>query len=242
MQQRYGKHPRDAGKKARPNRAVQADAQADEQQPIAGEWVPPTRTPSRLVRLLRKLGLALLAAIALSLAYIMLLLGEPIQTLEEALPPLPEERIQVPMAPLDILGSEDLSTVAPTFGKPVLALYNNMLPLQKVTLSDTAFGGSYARRAVLLYTLPSGETLTLESIRPTAAAALMNSRDFRLHAGEMYMLAGMEAARMDSNESVCIFAQSDQAAYAITCPVSALEELKGIIRQTTLLQHVNTET
>ena len=38
-------------------------------------------------------------------------------------------------------------------------------------LFDTAFHGGYARRMQLTYAFATGETLTVESIRPTAAVS-----------------------------------------------------------------------
>lgn len=126
--------------------------------------------------------------------------------------------------------------MAATFGKPMMVLYGDGLALQKVSLYDTAFQGGYARRATLTYAFADGQLLTVDSIRPTAAAALLGGKDFSLRVDGMHALAGMDAAWMESGKSICVFGKSDQAVYAVTCPSAHEAELSALLKQTTLLQ------
>ena len=218
-----------------PRQAEQKRDALPVQKPITdeGELV---KRPSKVRLFLRRLGVMLLIGIALAMTYVFLLMGEP-NVDSDAAPrtALREEAITVPIAAVEAPGGAQLATMAATFGKPLLALYGEPLPLQKVTLYDTAFKGGYARRATLLYETEDGQAIKLESIRPTAAVTLLNHQDSSLYAGNIYSLAGMEAARMDSPNEVCIFAKSDEVVYAVSGPVAYFQEMSALIRQTTLL-------
>ena len=203
------------------------------QKPVTDEWDVP-RKPSKVRRFFQRLGTGILLVIALGIVYVFLLTGEPF---EEVAPveTVREEKIQVPMAALEAGGGGDLSTVAINFGKPLLVMYDQGLQLEKVSLSDTAFQGGYARRATLLYRFSDGQSLTLESIRPTAAAELLPHEGGSLYAADKYRLAGLEAARLDGSAAVSIFGKSEEAAYAVICPREHRGELDALLRQTALL-------
>jgi len=191
--------------------------------------------PSRFRRILKRGGFILLLCVAVSLAYLFLLLGEPDRE-GEPVAAVQEERIIVPMAPVEEAGNADLFAIAGLFGKPILNLYAGALPLAKAALYDTAVGGGYARRVVLSYSFLDGETIRLESIRPTAAAILLEHEGASLQAQSIFSLAGMNAARMDSAELICIFTQSAEVVYAAYCPQSHAAELGTLLKQTTLLE------
>ncbi len=205
-----------------------------QQKPVTDEENTPKPTPRWQV-VLKRVGLGFLLLTALVMAYLFLLLGEPDNAAQDVPKPV-EEAIRVPMAAMEAQADADMGTVSATFGKPLLMLYGNALPLQKMTLYDTAFGGGYARRATLSYAFPDGQILLADRIRPTAAAALLGSAGKSLSMAGIYGLAGFDAARMDDGETICVFAQSEEAVYAITCPSAHAQDLAGILKQTTLWQ------
>lgn len=191
--------------------------------------------PARWKVILKRIGIILLVTLALAMAYLFLLLGEPDNAAVD-IPAVQEETIRVPMAAVEARGDADLTNMAATFGKPILVLYGNMLPLSKINLYDTAFEGGYARRATLSYAFEDGQILKVESIRPTAAAALLKGSGNTLRVDSLYAMAGMDAVRMEAGDALCILAQSDQAVYAITCPASHSADIAALLKQTTLWQ------
>lgn len=204
------------------------------QKPVTDD-VEQQKQPSKLRVVLTRIGAVLLIVVALSMAYIFLLLGEP-EEMVDLNPQMSEELIRVPVQAVEAQGNADLSVVAATFGKSVLVLYGNPIPLQKVVLSDTAFQGGYARRATFLYAFEDGQLFKMESIRPTAAAALLGTAGASLSVSNIYSLAGLDAARMDTAESIYIFGKSEEAVYAVTCPASHAADLAALMKQTTLLE------
>ena len=133
----------------------------------------------------------------------------------------------MPMGALEIPGEANLQNLANTFGQPVMALYGGPA-LERARVYDTAFGGGYARRVTLTYAFDDGTQLTVESI------TLLGS-GYSLSVRSLYALGGLDAARMDGGGQICIFGQSDTAAYAVLCPEEHESDLNSVLRQTTLI-------
>lgn len=202
-----------------------------QQQPVTDEE-PAEKKPSRLRLILLRTAVAVLLVIALVFAYLFLLLGEPDE--ETKYVDLPDEAlITMPMGALEIPGEANLQTLANTFGQPVMALYGGP-SLERARVYDTAFGGGYARRVTLTYAFDDGTRFTVESIRPTSAITLLGS-GYSLSVRSLYALGGLDAARMDGGGQICIFGESDTAAYAVLCPEGHEDDLNTLLRQTTLI-------
>ncbi|MDO5145367.1 MAG: hypothetical protein Q4E72_12350 [bacterium] len=220
--------PRRAAPNALKDREKPRDA-LPTQQPITDDE-PLPRAPSRLRRIIRRALLILLSVLALAFVYVVLLLGEP-ENADDDLTAQPQQRITTPMSAIETPGEANIPTLSASFGEPILTLYGG-LPMQKARIYDTAFEGAYARRVTLTYAFDDGALLTLESIRPAAALTLLRNADYRLDASTLYALGGLEAALMQSPSTICVFAQSANAAYALLCPVSHADDLTAILRQT----------
>ena len=131
-------------------------------------------------------------------------------------------------------GAEDVPLLAASFAKPVLTLQTD-LALRKATLYDTAFAGGYARRVTFVYAFADGQTLTAESIRPVAAATLLGGGGYSLSINQRYTMAGLDAVRMDSASTICVFAKGEGAVYAINCPKAHQEELPQLLKSLLLM-------
>ena len=155
------------------------------------------RKPSRFIR---RAAWCVLVVLALAFCYVFLLLGEPD---EEAkyMPKTQEESIVMPMSALDMPGETDVQKLADSFGLPVLALHQQ-LSMYKSRIYDTAFDGAYARCVTITYTFEDGQTLLVESMRPTSAVALLGRDDYRLDASALYTMGGLNAARMHNDTQI----------------------------------------
>lgn len=208
------------------------DAPLPQQQKVTDEEIIVKKT-SPFVRLLGRIGLALLLVLALVSAYLFLLLGEPDEEVKN-LPKVVEGTIPMSMGALEVPGQSNVENLADTFGEPVLSIAQG-LSMQKARVYDTAFQGNYARRVTLTYAFEDGKILTAESIRPTAAVTLLKQDGYELDAFSLYTLGGLNAARMDNDTQVCVFGQSDTAVYAVICPREHAEDLNSLLRFTTLI-------
>jgi len=220
------KRPQTKGRKPAPKPPRPAVTPVDDD-------APAPRRQSLPVRILKRIGLALLVVLALTFAYIFLLLGEPDDEVKYLPEETPEERILVSMNALDMPGATDPGRLAEAFEQPVLVLEQGAA-MYKTRIYDTAFENEFARCVAITYTLEDGTQLLVESIRPTAAVSLVKKQDYKLDASALYTMGGLNAARMQNDAYVCVFAQSDTAVYAVTCPVSHAEELPDLLRYTTL--------
>ena len=192
------------------------------------------KQPSALRRILSRVGAVILLILALVLAYVFLLMGEPEADSKDAASP-PEETILMPMSALETPGEANVENLAETFGYPVLAL-DQGVEMEKARIYDTAFEGGYARRVTLTYAMEDGTLFTVESIRPTMAATLLKQDGYSLDATALYALAGFNAARMENDLNICVFAQSEAAVYAVVCPKTHEEELASVLRQSMLVE------
>lgn len=225
-------HPHAQRQKPRPDFQPAPEQPLPVQKPVTDEEVV-EKKPSRVVLLLKRIGLGVLLALAIVFAYLFLLLGEPEEDAKYQ-ERKQEETIAMPMGALEAPGESNVELLADTFGQPVMSLGQGMT-MQKARVYDTAFGGEYARRVTLTYAFEDGQLLTVESIRPTAAATLLDENGYRLDASSLYTLGGLNAARMDNDDTSCVFAQSDAAVYAVICPRSHANELEGLLRYTMLV-------
>ena len=203
-------------------------------QPLLDEEDTLPKEPSALRKLLTRIGAVVMLILALGFAYVFLLLGEPDEDAKNTTA-APEAAITMPMSPFEAPGEANVESLADTFGEPVLSIYQG-IEMQKARIYDTAFEGGYARCVTLTYRFEDGVQLTVESLRPTTAVSLIKQSSSTLDATALYALGGLNAARMDNDVNICVFAQSDTAVYAVTCPKTHEEDLAALLRQTTLTQ------
>lgn len=207
---------------------------APEQPLLPGEEIP-VKAPSPVKRFLLRVLAVVLAILALVMCYLFLLMGEPDEEAKLAAETPAEAVITMPMSPFEAPGESNVQNLADTFGEPVLALYGGPA-MQKARIYDTAFEGGYARRVTLTYTLADGQLLTVESMRPTSAVTLLKEEGFKLDASALYTMGGLNAARMENSSTICVFAQTDTAVYAVRCPASHAGELSGLVKLGVLIE------
>ncbi len=217
-----------------PERGGAPDAAALPRQQAITDDAPIESKPKRGRVILKRVGMALLILATLTFCYVFLLLGEPSE--EDGVSPTlaPDEIIRTPMNGMTAQSSADIPALAARFVKPVLTLQGGWT-MQSATLYDTAFNGAYARRVTFVYAFADGQTVTAESIRPVTAATLLGGSDYSLAVEQRYSVAGLDAVRMDSASSVCVFAQGEGAVYAIVCPKSHQDELGTLLAQAQLM-------
>jgi len=202
------------------------------QKPVMAEDEVEEAPPSKWKAIFSKVLLYLFLMIAIVFVYIFLLLGEPEDDAQQ-LANVQEQKITTSMSPLEMPGESDVSTLATTFGQPVLSLYPGVLPMERARIYDTAFDGGFARRVTITYTLETGETLYVDSLRPTGAITLL-SGDFRLDGERTYAIGGVDAGWMENGQLIRVFGQTGEAAYCVTCPISMKEQLPQLLRSTIL--------
>ena len=198
---------------------------------------PEKKLPAKWRAVARKILLILLLILALAFLYLFLLMGEPDEDDEAMLAQTvaQEEIIRMPMTGQELSGTVDVTAAAVSFGKDAMEFRNNVLPLQKAALYDTAYHGGYARRLTLTYQFPDGQIATVDSIRPAGAITLLTDPAYAIRVDTLYSMGGLDAVRMDSETYIRVAAQSEAAAYVIHYPVSHADQFTDYLRYAGLI-------
>ena len=198
---------------------------------------PLQKKPAKWKAVVRKILIFLGILLALAFLYLFLLMGEPDDDAEVLLSrSAREEVIQMPMTGQEMTGGVNVTDAAVSFGKPAMELRNNILPLLKAALYDTAYHGGYARRLTLTYQFPDGQILTVDSIRPPGAITLLTDPAYVLRVDAIYAMGGMDAVRMDSGDYIRLAAEGTDAVYVVHFPVSHEDQLTDYLRYTGLIR------
>jgi len=199
---------------------------------------PEQKPPAKWKAILKKILIFLGILLALAFLYVFLLMGEPDDDDEVLLKQsAQEEVIQMAMTGQELSGDADLNAVAVSFGKAVMELRGGVLPLLKASLYDTAYRGGYARRLTLTYQFPDGKVLTVDSIRPPGAVALLTDPAYVIHVDTLYTMGGMDAVRMDSSAYIRVAAEGTDAAYVVHIPVAHSDQLTDLLRYMGLIRN-----
>ena len=198
---------------------------------------PEQKPPAKWKKVLKKILIFLGILLALAFLYLFLLMGEPDDDAEVLLKQsAKEEVIQMAMTGQELSGDADLTTAAVSFGKPIMELRCGLLPLLKASLYDTAYQGGYARRLTLTYQFTDGQVMTVDSIRPPGAVALLTDAAYSIRVDTLYTMGGMDAVRMDSGDYIRLAAKSNDAAYVVHIPVAHVDQLADLLRYTGLIR------
>jgi hypothetical protein len=199
---------------------------------------PEPKPPAKWKAVLKKTALMLLLLIGLMFLYLFLLMGEPDDDNEVLLSQAgqQEEVIRMPMTAQEMAGTVDVTDAAVSFGKPAMVLREDVLPLLKAALLDTAYLGGYARRLTLTYQFPDGLIMTVDSIRPPGAVALFTDPSYTIRVDVLYTMGGMDAVRMDGGDYVRLVAQNEEAAYVVHFPAAHADQLADYLYYTGLIR------
>jgi len=198
---------------------------------------PVRKPPAKWKAVAKKILLFLALLLALAFLYLFLLMGEPDDDSEVLIAQsAQEEIIQMPMTGQELSGTIDVTAAAVSFGKAAMELRGEVLPLQKAALYDTAYRGGYARRLTLTYQFPDGQILTVDSIRPAGAIALLTDPAYVIRVDAIYTMGGMDAVRMDSADYIRLAAAGTDAVYVVHFPVSHEDQLVDLLRYTGLIR------
>ena len=219
----------------RPSPGKQATAS---RQPLPEEDAAEKKQPSKVWRVLKTIGLILLALVAAAVVYLGILLAEPDEDAKYG-GNAPEAPLTTSMAAMEIPANGDLQSLVDRFNAPVMRFYGGP-EMRSARIYDRAFGNGYARCVSVTYQLEDGSDCVLTSIRPASAASLISSDGFSL-ATTMYHMGGVSVMRMDSGDEICLVGQSETTLYQLTMKKSSENLLETILKQTYTLRPTNAQ-
>ena len=187
-------------------------------------------------RVLKALGTAVLTLLLAAVFYVAVVLGEP-QEVEKVVVPLQDQPLLQASPAMTIEGEGSLQALLNAFPVPVMhPLSGSGLTFVSGVSYDAAFERGFGRIVSLTYTDGMGREMTVESIYPARALALMGRKDYRLAGVAGQSLAGLKSVRMENGSSIRLHAQAEDAIYVVTVPKMESQELIGFTRSLQLFE------
>ena len=157
--------------------------------------------------------MALLCLLLMAAFYLAVIIGQP-----QELPPTVTPRTDQPLLSagqdvVTITSADDLPLLLRMFPAPALTPTTSGWPLVVGTCYDVAFENGMGRILTLTYQASDTIQVTLTSIYPARAIALLEKGDYRISPSLGATLAGLRSIRMENAESIRLHAQGKEALY-----------------------------
>jgi len=167
---------------------------------------------------IRALLAALLTIVLLLAFYIAVVMGNP---QEDSAPAARQDQplLSALAEPVIISGEDQLSQLLAAFPAPVMAASNTAVAaFESGVCQDVPFEDGLGRMVTLSYRTAEGALLTVTSIYPARATALISKGDYTISSTAGLPLAGLRSVRMEAPGSICMHAQGTEALYVVTLP------------------------
>ena len=189
-------------------------------------------------KIIKRLLAALLTIVLLAAFYIAVIMGNPQQSESAAITARQDQPLLEAMSsPLLIREQGQMGLLLEAFPAPVMAAMNtSVLTFQQGLCEDVAFEGGLGRRVTLTYRTADGATITVQSIYPARALALIEKGDYTISSAAGLTLAGLRSVRMEKPGSIRMHAQGTDALYAVTLPELSAVTLRTITSNLQLYQ------
>ena len=171
--------------------------------------------------------LTLLTIVLLAAFYLAVVMGNP---QEDTAPAARQEQplLSALDAPVIISDAGQLGQVLAAFPAPVMAASNpSVAAFESGICQDVPFEDGLGRIVTLAYRTAEGDALTVTSIYPARATALIEKGEYTISSTAGLPLAGLRSVRMEAPGSICMHAQGAEALYVVTLP-----ELSGMALRT----------
>ncbi len=171
--------------------------------------------------------LTLLTIVLLAAFYLAVVMGNPQEDSAPAVQP-DQPLLTALDAPVIISESGQLGQVLRAFPAPVMAASNpSVAAFESGICQDVPFEDGLGRMVTLAYRTAEGKPLTVTSIYPARATALISKGEYAISSTAGLPLAGLRSVRMEAPGSICMHAQGAEALYVVTLP-----ELSGMALRT----------
>ena len=187
-------------------------------------------------KILRGILTALLTLLAAAIFYIAVILGEPQEELI-AIQPLMDQPLLTASPAMNVAEESLLFALHNDFPVPMMQpLAGSGLTFLFGESQDAAFEEGLGRIVTLRYRTSAGQELTVSSIYPARALALVEKGDYVLADVAGQSLAGLKSVRMENDTHIRLHAQAEEAIYVVTVPKMGSSELISITRSMQLYE------
>lgn len=180
----------------------------------------------------------LLTVLLLAAFYIAVIMGNPQQEESSAITARQDQPLVDAMpAPLLVTDPGQIGSLLDAFPAPVMAaMHSGVLTFQQGVCEDVPFQGGLGRRVTLTYRTAEGAPVTVVSIYPARALALVEKADYTISGTAGLPLAGLRSVRMTNANSVRMHAQGSDALYVVTLPQMSATALRTLTSTLQLYQ------
>ena len=181
--------------------------------------------------------MALLCLLLMAAFYLAVIIGQPQEdeTASTVTPRTDQPLLSAGQDVVTITSADDLLLLR-MFPAPALTPTTSGWPLVVGTCYDVAFENGMGRILTLTYQASDTIQVTLTSIYPARAIALLEKGDYRISASLGATLAGLRSIRMENAESIRLHAQGEEALYVMITPLLEENSLRSIAGQMTLTE------
>ena len=189
-------------------------------------------------RIVKAVIAALLTIVLLAAFYIAVIMGNPQEEESSAITAKMDQPLLTAMSsPVLIREQGQLGALLDAFPAPVMAAMNSpALTFVQGLCEDVPFEGGLGRRVTLIYRTAAGASVTVTSLYPARALALIDKADYIISGTTGLPLAGLRSVRMENAASVRMHAQGADALYVVTLPPLAATELRALTSTLQLYQ------
>ena len=122
-----------------------------------------------------------------------------------------------------------LGQLLDAFPAPVLAALNTTaLRFESGLCEDVPYENGLGRRVTLTYRTAEDALVTVVSIYPARATALISKGDYTLSDTFGLPLDGLRSVRMEKPGSICMHVQGEEALYVVTLPELSAASLRAL--------------
>lgn len=182
--------------------------------------------------------MALLCLLLMAAFYLAVIIGQPQEdeTASTVTPRTDQPLLSAGQDVVTITSADDLPLLLRMFPAPALTPTTSGWTLVVGTCYDVAFENGMGRILTLTYQASDTIQVTLTSIYPARAIALLEKGDYRISASLGATLAGLRFIRMENAESIRLHAQGEEALYVMITPLLEENSLRSIAGQMTLTE------
>ena len=182
--------------------------------------------------------MALLCLLLMAAFYLAVIIGQPQEdeTTPAVTPRTDQPLLSAGQDAVTITSAEDLPLLLRMFPAPAMTPTTSGWAFVVGTCYDVAFENGMGRILTLTYQASDTIQVTLTSIYPARAIALLDKGDYRISATLGATLAGLRSIRMENAENVRLHAQGEEAIYVLTMPKMEENSLRSIAGMMTLTE------
>ena len=171
-------------------------------------------------RIVKAVLATLLTVVLLAAFYLAVIMGNPQEAESAAITPqLDQPLLDAMSSPIMITQPSQLGALLDAFPGQVLAAMNApSMTFQQGVCEDVPFEGGLGRKVTLTYRTAEGAAVTVVSVYPARATALIPKADYTFSSTGGLTLAGLRSVRMENSQTIRMHAQGTDALYLVTLP------------------------